>query len=117
MAKVNAAGTGHLEAVFNGIDVQDSELDVAVQAEGKAYVTGEAGSGEATFPVAVGPDVAEGAELASSATTAIAVESTTRRCPLSRIPLPCAQPRPSTIVWPARARCTRGAATGRATRP
>ena len=35
---------------------------------------------------AVEPDVAEGAEPAISATTAIAAESTTRRCPLSRIP-------------------------------
>jgi hypothetical protein len=57
VAKVNAAGTGLSWAGYIGGAGQDSGFAVAVDASGSAYVTGRTGSDQATFPVAVGPDL------------------------------------------------------------
>ena len=57
VAKVNAAGTALLFAGYLGGDGADAGHDIAVWGEGEIFVTGETGSGEATFPVTVGPDL------------------------------------------------------------
>jgi len=57
VAKVNAAGTALVFAGYIGGNATDSGHDIAVTGDGDVFITGETGSGEATFPVTVGPDV------------------------------------------------------------
>jgi hypothetical protein len=57
VAKVRADGTGLLYAGYIGGSGADYGWGIAVDGEGSAYVTGETDSGEATFPVTVGPDL------------------------------------------------------------
>jgi hypothetical protein len=63
VAKVNAAGTGLLYAGYIGGSSADHGLDVAVDSAGNAYVSGDAGSTQATFPVMVGPDLTHNGNL------------------------------------------------------
>jgi hypothetical protein len=57
VAKVNASGTALLYCGYIGGGGSDSGQGIAVDGSGNAYVTGYAGSDEATFPVTVGPDL------------------------------------------------------------
>jgi hypothetical protein len=57
VAKVYTDGTGLAYAGYIGGDATDMGLGVAVHSSGNAYVAGVAGSSEATFPVAIGPDL------------------------------------------------------------
>jgi hypothetical protein len=57
VAKVNAAGTALVYCGYIGGSGNDSGRGLAVDGEGNAYITGETGSSEDTFPVTVGPDL------------------------------------------------------------
>ena len=57
VAKVNPAGTDLVYAGYIGGAGPDWGNGVAVDSNGRAYVTGWTNSTETTFPVAVGPDV------------------------------------------------------------
>ena len=57
VAKVNASGTGLDYCGYIGGSGGDSGGGIAVDAAGNAYVTGATYSTEASFPVAVGPDL------------------------------------------------------------
>ena len=57
VAKVNAAGTVLVFAGYVGGEGTDSGHDIAVGSEGEIFLTGETASGEATFPLTVGPDL------------------------------------------------------------
>ena len=57
VAKVNASGTALDYCGYIGGSGSDYCNQIAVDGSGHAYVTGETGSTEATFPVAVGPDL------------------------------------------------------------
>ncbi|MBI4590231.1 MAG: SBBP repeat-containing protein, partial [Candidatus Rokubacteria bacterium] len=57
VAKVNAAGTALVYAGYIGGSADDWGEGIAVDSAGNAYVTGTTRSTEATFPVAVGPDL------------------------------------------------------------
>jgi hypothetical protein len=56
VAKVNAGGASLGYAGFIGGDAEDSGSGIAVDDAGNAYVTGQTGSSEGSFPVTVGPD-------------------------------------------------------------
>lgn len=53
--KLNAAGTAIIYAGYIGGSGNDRANDVAVDAAGNAYVTGQTASNESTFPVSGGP--------------------------------------------------------------
>jgi hypothetical protein len=57
VAKVNASGTALVYAGYIGGDEFDQGHGIAVDKKGNAYVTGQTGSTEASFPVMVGPDL------------------------------------------------------------
>jgi hypothetical protein len=57
VAKVNAAGTALVYCGYVGGSGQDFGYGIAVDSSGNAYLTGYTFSTEATFPVAVGPDL------------------------------------------------------------
>ncbi len=57
VAKVNAAGTALVYCGYIGGNNDDIGYGIAVDSSGNAYVTGSTVSTEATFPVAVGPDL------------------------------------------------------------
>jgi hypothetical protein len=57
VAKVNAAGTTLDYAGYIGGGGADFGFGIAVDSFGNAYVTGDTGSTEATFPVTGGPDL------------------------------------------------------------
>ncbi|MBN1993912.1 MAG: SBBP repeat-containing protein [Anaerolineae bacterium] len=57
VAKVTADGTGLVYAGYIGGNNQDEAWNIDVDAAGNAYLTGGTTSSEATFPVAVGPDL------------------------------------------------------------
>lgn len=57
VAKVNATGTALVYAGYIGGDGLDRGYGIAVDSAGYAFVTGETGSDEATFPVTGGPDL------------------------------------------------------------
>jgi acyl-CoA hydrolase len=57
VAKVNAAGTALVYCGYLGGAGEDFGYSIAVDSSGNAYVTGQTLSTEATFPVAVGPDL------------------------------------------------------------
>ncbi len=57
VAKVNAAGTALVYAGYLGGTSIDQGAGIAVDPAGSAYVTGQTNSPQASFPVAVGPDV------------------------------------------------------------
>src|SRR6266568_636616 len=57
VAEVNAAGTALVYCGYIGGSGVDVGHGVAVDGAGNAYVVGETGSTEATFPVTVGPDL------------------------------------------------------------
>jgi hypothetical protein len=59
VAKVNAAGTALVYCGYIGGSADDGGYGIAVDGAGNAYVTGETSSGEATFPVTVGPDLTQ----------------------------------------------------------
>lgn len=60
VAKINSSGTAVVYCGYIGGAGEDVGLGIAVDAAGAAYVTGQAGSSEATFPVKVGPDMTYG---------------------------------------------------------
>jgi len=57
VAKVQADGTGLVYCGYIGGNGGDDGTGIAVDEAGNAYVTGRTVSSEATFPVAVGPDL------------------------------------------------------------
>jgi hypothetical protein len=57
VAKVNPTGSSLLYCGFIGGSKDDYGYGVAVDGSGNAYVTGKTSSTEATFPVAIGPDL------------------------------------------------------------
>lgn len=57
VAKVNAQGTGFEYCGYIGGFYLDCGYAIAVNGQGNAFVTGETGSDEATFPVSEGPDI------------------------------------------------------------
>jgi len=57
VAKVRADGTGLVYCGYIGGDGDDSGVGIAVDGAGNAYVMGETGSSQSTFPVVVGPDL------------------------------------------------------------
>jgi beta-propeller repeat-containing protein len=60
VAKVKASGTALVYAGYIGGDNGDNEdqgFGIAVDKKGRAYVTGQTFSTEASFPVKVGPDL------------------------------------------------------------
>jgi beta-propeller repeat-containing protein len=57
VAKVNPTGTGLVYAGYVGGSGSDRGFCVAVDALGNAYLAGDTSSTEASFPVAVGPDL------------------------------------------------------------
>jgi len=57
VAKVNSAGTGLVYCGYIGGSGDDLGSEIAVDGSGNAYVIGHTPSTEATFPVAVGPDL------------------------------------------------------------
>ncbi len=57
VAKVNSAGTALVYAGYIGGSDFDAGYGIAVDGAGNAYITGVTNSSEATFPVAVGPDL------------------------------------------------------------
>lgn len=57
VAKLNRQGTALLYCGYIGGSALDEGMDIAVDANGAAYVVGYTMSSEATFPVAVGPDL------------------------------------------------------------
>ena len=57
VAKVNPSGTALVYAGYIGGSGDERGTGIAVDTTGNAYVTGATGSTEATFPVAVGPDL------------------------------------------------------------
>ena len=57
IAKVGSSGAALEYAGYIGGAGLDFGRGVAVDAAGRAYVTGDTGSGEGSFPVAVGPDL------------------------------------------------------------
>ncbi|MCS6862530.1 MAG: SBBP repeat-containing protein, partial [Abditibacteriales bacterium] len=57
VAKVRADGRGLVYCGYIGGAGSDQGHGIAVDGAGNAYVTGEVRSGEATFPVTVGPDL------------------------------------------------------------
>ncbi len=59
VAKVNPTGSGLLYCGYIGGNWYEQAWDVAVDGAGNAYLTGQTGSTEPTFPVTVGPDISE----------------------------------------------------------
>ncbi|OGD18702.1 MAG: hypothetical protein A2W03_08925 [Candidatus Aminicenantes bacterium RBG_16_63_16] len=57
VAKVNAAGTALVYCGYIGGSATEACLDISVDGSGNAYLTGYTNSTQATFPVAVGPDL------------------------------------------------------------
>lgn len=57
VAKLKVDGTGLVYAGFIGGDGEDQGIAIAVDNVGNAYVTGNTITGNATFPVLVGPDL------------------------------------------------------------
>ena len=57
VARVKADGTAFVYCGYIGGSGNDYGYDIAVDRVGHAYITGEAYSSEATFPVTVGPDL------------------------------------------------------------
>jgi hypothetical protein len=57
VAKINAAGTALDYCGYIGGHADDYGLAIAVDGAGNAYITGDTGSSEATFPVMSGPDL------------------------------------------------------------
>ena len=57
VAKVTLSGTALIYAGYFGGDGFDIGTDIAVNALGNAYITGQTNSTQDTFPVAVGPDL------------------------------------------------------------
>ena len=57
VAKVNAAGTGLVYSGYIGGSEFDSAFRIALDDSGNAYLAGDTGSDEGTFPVIVGPDL------------------------------------------------------------
>ena len=57
VAKVNAAGTALEYCGYIGGAADDYTWNIAVDGTGRAYLTGETTSSDATFPVLVGPDI------------------------------------------------------------
>jgi hypothetical protein len=57
VAKIDSAGTALEYCGYVGGADRDTHSDIAVDAAGRAYVTGWTDSTEATFPVAIGPDL------------------------------------------------------------
>ena len=57
VAKVDASGTSLDYAGYVGGDAADTGQAIAVDPSGRAYVTGQTSSSEASFPVVAGPDV------------------------------------------------------------
>lgn len=57
VAKVKADGSGLVYCGYIGGSLLDRGGEIAVDSAGNAYVTGQANSTEATFPVKIGPDL------------------------------------------------------------
>ena len=57
IAKLTPSGSGFIYLGYIGGSGGDAATAVAVDSAGNAYVAGEAGSTEATFPVSLGPDL------------------------------------------------------------
>ena len=60
VAKINAAGTDLVYAGYIGGNAIEEGHGIAVDSAGNAYVTGQTGSTQATFPEKVGPDLTNG---------------------------------------------------------
>jgi hypothetical protein len=63
VAKVNPSGTALVYAGYIGGDETDQGNSIAVDSNGNAYLTGSTTSGQATFPVLVGPDLTFNSDL------------------------------------------------------
>jgi hypothetical protein len=57
VAQVDATGTNLIYCGYIGGDSLDRAPDIAVDSMGNAYITGQTGSSEASFPLTVGPDL------------------------------------------------------------
>jgi len=57
VAKVNSAGSGLVYAGYLGGVSVDEGYGIAIDSSGSAYVAGRTSSGQASFPVLVGPDL------------------------------------------------------------
>ena len=57
VAEVNAAGAALNYASYIGGSGQDQGFSIALDSAGNAYLTGDTRSSQATFPVAIGPDL------------------------------------------------------------
>jgi hypothetical protein len=57
VAKVNASGTALSYCGYIGGSTTDRGFGIAVDSAGNAYIAGDTGSTEASFPVTVGPDL------------------------------------------------------------
>jgi len=66
VAKINAQGTGLDYCGYIGGDLPDGGTGVAVDGDGRAYVTGGTVSDELSFPVKVGPDLVHNGQYGDS---------------------------------------------------
>lgn len=63
VAKLNPAGTALVYAGFIGGSGDDTATGIAIDGAGAAYVTGQTGSSEATFPELGGPDLTQNGDI------------------------------------------------------
>ncbi|HEV8437730.1 MAG TPA: SBBP repeat-containing protein [Methylomirabilota bacterium] len=75
VAKVKADGTGLVYAGYIGGAAGDAAFAIAVDSAGNAYVAGDTGSDQTSFPVKVGPDLTFSGGCLSDHTVGCAVDA------------------------------------------